>query len=120
MDFAIVKTHDQFIAQTRDPGKIIRRVVPIQDRASGEVMHVIYYDTAEDVTNDELGLHSANHFTASAVAQDERYLSLKNNEQREAFLLTQFGINSEQAKKIITLAKMIESGALPPKTSVAL
>lgn len=120
MDFAIVEHHEQFTAATRDPKKIIRKVVPLADTQTGRILHVIYYDMEEDITQDELGLHSANHFTASVVSRDERYLSLKSNEQRETFLLTQFGINSEQAKKIITLAKMIGDGTLPPKTTVAL
>ena len=120
MDFAIVESHEQFTAATRDPKKIIRKVIPLADTQTGRILHVIYFDLEEDVTNDELGLYSANHFTASAISMDERYLSLKNNEQREAFLLDKFGINSEQAKKIITLAKMIGDGTLPPKTTVAL
>jgi hypothetical protein len=95
-----------------NPKYIVERIYPSFDHAK-LIITPILYTTAEDLTDTELDQLQAAKVTASVVAQDEKYLSLKNQTERELFLLNGFGINSEQAKAVMTLAAMLIRGNLP-------
>ena len=72
----------------------------------------VYYTESEQVTNTELDVLAVNKVTAALIMDDERYLSCKNNDARELFLLSNFGVNSAQAAKIIALVGMMKAGAI--------
>ena len=88
-----------------DETKTVKRMF-LSSKAGREDMFYVFYEEAEEQLNKEKGEASKLDVIAQKLEKDEAYKALKNQTQRELFLLQEYNIPSAQAKKTIELLNM--------------
>ena len=78
----------------------------LSSRTDRSDVFYVFYEEAEEQLNKEKGEMDKLDVVAQKLEKDEAYKALKNQTQRELFLLQEYNIPSAQAKKTIELLNM--------------
>ncbi|RKX94154.1 MAG: hypothetical protein DRP84_07415 [Spirochaetes bacterium] len=68
------------------------------------IFYVFYQDRKEELKR-QLDDYYRKRMIAEEVSMDERYFSLKNQRQREMFLLAEYSLTKDEAQDVIELLK---------------
>jgi len=90
----ILWKHAETILLKRDKGGVYGKTI----------FYVFYQDRKEELKR-QLDDYYRKRMIAEEVSMDERYFSLKNQRQREMFLLAEYSLTKDEAQDVIELLK---------------